>query len=222
MSSEFSYTPLDQLIRAGVRMIDLAQWTSPLLLVGYVAALVWKAARGRLSFLDFIFPATVAGFLLVPFDGGNQYGPRYYFEGYPFLVLTVVSALTPLLQNRGRPRRIAFGASLVFAHLACAVAVAAFFGWFMRARVDERMDVYDQVRAQRLHHAVIVLRSGTGRSPALTPEDLTRNGLAIDRDVIYALDIPDRLGELRALFPDRRLFLYRRDPDSPRGSLNPF
>ena len=217
-----SYTPLDQLIRAGVRMIDLAQWTSPLLLLGYVAALVWKAARGRLSFLDFIFPATLAGFLLVPFDGGNQYGPRYYFEGYPFLVLTVVSALVPLLQNRGRPRSVAFGASLVFAHLLHAVAVAAFLGWFLRERVDERMDVYDQVRAQGLHHAVIVLRSGTGRSPALTPKDLTRNGLALDGDVIYALDIPDRLGELRALFPDRRFFLYRRDPDSTRGSLNPF
>ncbi len=110
------HTPLDQLGLAVRFMGELAVFTSPLLLLGYFAALAWKAVRGSLNFFDFVFPVTVAAFLLVPFNGGNRYGPRYYFEAFPFLVLTTVSALVPLLQNRARPRWAASGVSLVFGH----------------------------------------------------------------------------------------------------------
>ena len=34
----------------------------------------------------------VLSYLFFPNMGGNRYGPRYYFDAYPFLVLTVVSA----------------------------------------------------------------------------------------------------------------------------------
>ena len=104
-------------------MGELAVFTSPLLLLGYFAAFAWKAIRRRLSFFDFIFPVTVAAFLLIAFDGGNRYGPRYYFEAYPFLVLTVVSALVPVLQDRARPRWVASAGFLVFAHLMWCVSV---------------------------------------------------------------------------------------------------
>jgi hypothetical protein len=214
-------TPLDQLGLAARFMGELAVFTSPLLLLGYVAAFVWKAVHRRLSFFDFIFPVTVAAFLLVPFNGGNRYGPRYYFEAFPFLVLTIVSALVPLLLNRARPRWAASAICLVFAHAAWSIAAVLFLGWLFRGIVDERMDLYDQVRVQGLHDAVVVIHSGTGRFRGFTPKDLTRNGLAIDGDVIYALDIPHRLGELRELFPHRRFYIYARDPDSPTGTLRP-
>ena len=67
-------------------MGELAILTSPLLLLGYFAALAWKTVRRSPNpFFDFIFPITVAAFLLVPFNGGNRYGPHYYFEAFPFL-----------------------------------------------------------------------------------------------------------------------------------------
>ena len=62
------------------------------------------------------------------------------------------------------------------------------------------MDLHDKVRARGLHDAVVVIHSGTGRLRGFTPKDLTRNGLAIDRDVIYSLDISHRLGDLRGFF----------------------
>jgi Dolichyl-phosphate-mannose-protein mannosyltransferase len=215
------HTPLDQLRLAARFIGELAVFTSPLLLLGYLAAFTCKAMKQSLNFFDFIFPITVAAFLLVPFDGGNRYGPRYYFEAFPFLVLTIVPALVPLLQNRARPRWAASAVCLVFAHAAWCIAAALFLGWLFRGIVDERMDLYDQVRVQRLHDAVVVIHSGTGRFRSFTPKDLTRNGLAIDRDVIYALDIPHRLGDLRALFSRRRFYIYARDPESPTGTLNP-
>jgi hypothetical protein len=187
----------------------------------FVAAFAWKAVHRRLSFFDFIFPVTVAAFLLVPWNGGNRYGPRYYFEAFPFLVLTIVSALVPLLQNGARPRWAASAVCLVFAHVPWCIAVALFLGLLFRGIVDERRDLYDQVRAQGLHNAVVVIHSGTGRLRSFTPMDLTRNGLAIDGDVIYALDLRRRLGDLRKLFPRRCFYIYAREPDGPTGTLSP-
>jgi Dolichyl-phosphate-mannose-protein mannosyltransferase len=215
------HTPLDQLRLAARFMGELAVFTSPLLLLGYPAAFAWKATKKQLNFFDFIFPVTVAALLLIPFDGGNRYGPRYYFEAYPFFVLTTVSALVPLLQNRAQPRRAASVVSLVFAHAAWCIAAVIFLGWLFRGIVEERMDLYNKVRAKGLHDAAVVIHSGTGRFRGFTPEDLTRNGLAIDGDVIYALDIPHRLGELRELFPHRRFYIYTRSPDNPTGTLDP-
>jgi hypothetical protein len=162
------HTPLDQLRLAARLMGELAVFTSPLLLLGYLAAFAWKAMKKSLNFFDFIFPVTVAALLLIPFDGGNRYGPRYYFEAYPFLVLTTVSALVPLLQNRARSRRTAALVSLVIGHVAWSIAAAIFLGWLFRGIVDERMDLYDKVRAKCLHDAVIVIHSGTGRFRGFT------------------------------------------------------
>jgi hypothetical protein len=215
------HTPLDQLGVAARMLGELAVFTSPLLLLGYPAAVAWKTVGKRLNFFDFIFPVTVAAFLLVPFNGGNRYGPRYYFEAYPFLVLTIVSALVPLLQNRTRPRWAASAMYVLFTHAAWCVTAAIFLSWLFRGIVDERLDLYNQVRARGLHDAVVVIHSGTGRFRGFTPRDLTRNGLAIDGDVVYALDIPHRLGELQELFPHRRFYIYTRDRDSPTGTLRP-
>jgi hypothetical protein len=219
-----SYTPLDQLGVAALSIGELADFTSPLLLLGYIAAFAWKAFQRRLSFFDFIFPVTVATFFLVPFsEGGNRYGPRYYFEAYPLLVLTIVSALAPLLQNRRRPRWTASAVCLVFAHALWCIAAVIFLGWLFRGIVNERMDLYDQVRAHDLHDAVVVIgfSSQTGRLRSMPLTDFTRNGLAIGGDIVYALDIPQRLSDLRSLFPHRRFYMYTRDPNSPRGTLSP-
>jgi hypothetical protein len=187
---------------AAFRIVLAAEWTSPVLVLGYGGALVWLVICRRLSFLDMIFPAYVIGYLLVPFTGNAQYGPRYYFEGWPFFVLTVVSGLMPLLQAT-RERWRAFAASLVMAHLAIALAAGVIFGIFMRKIIDETMDLYDQAAAEGLSNAVIVVRSGTSPSRLYDPRGLDRNGISIDGEVIYTHDLPDRLGELRQLFRQR-------------------
>jgi hypothetical protein len=215
-------TPLDQLKLVETRMVMLVEWTSPLLLFGYMAALAWLGARRRLSFTDFIFPLFVASYCFVPFTGGNQYGPRYYFEAWPFLVLTVVSALTLLLRDNKRPRLALIIGSVVIAHLVICIGNTVTAALFLRTLVDERMDLYDQVRAQQLQDAVVIVHSATSKTAPMEPRDLTRNGISLDGEVIYALDIPARLHDLRTIFPQRRFYIYKREPLADRGTLRPF
>jgi hypothetical protein len=215
------FTPLDELLFFAKRMILMVNWTSLLLVLGYVAAFGFVAYRRRLTFLDFIFPAYVLGFMLVPFFGGNQYGPRYYFEAFPLIVLTVVSALVPLLQDSRFLRWRPFAVSLLVAHGATCLAATAIIAPYFRTVVDQRMDLYDQVQAHDLHNAVVVVHSSTGmvfQQPMLPP-DLTRNGVAADQNVLYVLDIPDQVRKLHKLFPKRRFYIYDRNPHSPKGNL---
>jgi hypothetical protein len=212
-------TPFDELHFLGARLVMLAEWSSPLLVLCYYGALRSPGEHRRLSFPDFIFPMFVIGFMIVPFGGGNQYGPRYYFEGFPFLVLTVASALTPLLRDARRPRKRAFFTALAMAHAATCLAATAIFAVSMRTIIDQRMDIYDQVKAERLRNAVVVIHNGTSPLRPMDPGDLTRNGITADKSIIYVLDIPNQLQKLHQLFPDRRFYLYERDPSSPRGIL---
>ena len=241
-------TPFDELYLVAERMVMLANWPSPLLSLGYAATFGFAAFRRRLDFLDFIFPACVLGFMLVPFNAGNQYGPRYYFEGFPLLVLTVVSALRPLLQDPRFLRWRPFVALLLAAHGAACLAALAIIAPFLRTVVDQRMDLYDQVRVKNLHNAVVVVHSSTGVVVPMLPLDLTRNGIAANGKVLYVLDLPDQvhrfpdyfrqllfrqlhltrgnafdladqLRKLNQLLPDRRFYIYDRTPSDLRGSL---
>jgi len=214
-------TPLEDLNFAASRIVMLAEWSSPILVLGYVAAFSWLAAKRRLSFYDFVFPLFVITYLFVPFWGGNQYGPRYYFEGYPFIVLTTVSGLVTLLNNKLRVSRQSFAGAMVLAHAAICIVSVTVIALFMRTVVNERMDLYDQVRAEHLRNAVVLIRSSTGRILPMGPTELTRNGIAHDGNVIYALDIPQRLQDLERLFPHRQFYIYSRDPEKAKGTLQP-
>jgi Dolichyl-phosphate-mannose-protein mannosyltransferase len=127
-------TPLMQLYFAVFNMADLARWTSWILAIGYIAAFIWKYRTRQLFLLDFIFPWVVAAYLVYVGLGGNRYGPRMYLIGYPFLVLTIVSVLTPVLENKSEPKRVVFAGTLLSAHLATCIAVTIAFGIFFSRR----------------------------------------------------------------------------------------
>jgi hypothetical protein len=191
-------------------MVKLADWSSPLLLLGYVAAFGFVAYRRRLNFLDFIFPAYVLGFMLVPFIGGYQYGPRYYFEGFPLLVLTVVSALVPLLRDPGFSRQRPLAVSLLIAHGATCLAGVAVVAPFLRTTVDQGISLRDQLQAQNLHDAVIMFHSPALPWPfsQMLPIHLTWDKIIADDPVLYVPSLPDQVEKLHRLLPDRRFYIY--------------
>src|SRR5712692_7480634 len=201
-------------------IVDFGHWTSPIFLFGSLAALTLKIRKHQWIFLDLIFPINVVAYLLVEGIGGNRYGPRYYFIGYPFLVLTLVSILVPLLKDTTRLRTVIFVSSLILGHVTTCVFSIVSFADLYQNMVNERMDVYDQVRAQDIHNAVVVIRTVGGRYMRMTPMDLTRNGISIgDQDVIYSLDIPDHMTELRQLFPTRKFYIYDGKLGAAKGEL---
>lgn len=203
------------------RMVKLVNWSSPPLVLSYVVSFAFTAYRRRLNFLDIIFPIHILFFMMVDFTGGNQYGPRYYFAAFPLLVLTIVSALVPLLREAEFSQWRPLAVSLAVAHFAVCLAALAIIVPFVRTVVSQRMDIYDQVKQQDLSNAVVVIRSTTGAISGMHMDqrDLTRNGIAADAKVLYVLNIPDKLRELRLLFPDRQFYIYERDLANPKGKL---
>src|SRR5713101_3238125 len=213
-------TFLDEIFMALWSIVDFGRWTSPIFLFGSLAALTLKIRKHQWIFLDLIFPINVVAYLLVEGIGGNRYGPRYYFIGYPFLVLTLVSILVPLLKDTTRLRTVIFVSSLILGHVTTCVFSIVSFADLYRNMVNERRDVYDQVQTQHIHNAVVVIRTVGGRYMRMTPMDLTRNGISIgDQDVIYSLDIPDHMTELRQLFPTRKFYIYDGKLGAAKGEL---
>jgi hypothetical protein len=215
-------TPLHGAGLAAIQLTEFMEWTSPLALAAYVMALGYLIAERKARFYDFYFVVFVLGFLLYADIGGNRYGPRYYFEPYPFLVLTVTAALFHFAKRARNWRLTAFLVSLCFAHLIIAACSLPAFLFYMNRMTVERMDLYDQVAAAGLDHAVVFVKSGTGLLRPMPVGDLTRNGTRIEGPVIYAHDLGERNAELVALFPDRTFWRYERQPSEVRGRLEPW
>ena len=199
-----------------VRFVHLVTWTSPLLALGFVAAFVSLARRGRLSFVDWIAPATVIAYAFYGGHGGNQYGPRYYFEAFPFAILTIARAFDGTLFAKDGMPRSALVASALIAHLAFQLGHLIPRLQLEHDVIVEREDLYRKVAAAKLSNAVVLIKSGTGKIQPMIARDLARNGMRIgEAAVVYAHDLGEQNQKTRALFPDRQFYQYE------QGKLEP-
>jgi hypothetical protein len=208
-------SPLQALRTVLAHLVDLSDWTSPVLLIAAPAALLWHWRAGTLRFYDFVLPVLIVGFLFFPDIGGDQYGPRYWFEGFPLLLLGI--ARSAVDAQAWRP----MVARLLVAHLTISAFGLGVIGYWLRVVADGRMDIYTVVERSGIDNAVVVVGAWTGRVRAMTPDGLTRNGVDANDPVLYVLDLEGRLGELQALFPGRKRYLYERPGDMLSGRLTP-
>ena len=86
-------------LRLGRAFLQNVQFAGELALFGGlpVAALsllglVVRVRTRTCRFWDFLFPSAIVFYSFVPFTGGHQYGPRYWFWAFPLCVVTVVTA----------------------------------------------------------------------------------------------------------------------------------
>ncbi|HEX5931210.1 MAG TPA: hypothetical protein VFY74_05605 [Methyloceanibacter sp.] len=141
--------------------------------------------------------------------GGNQYGPCYYFEAWPFAVLTVLKVIDPILFGVQRPAAAPWIASGLVASLMFECA-------YLPARLErehrvvvERQDVYRQAEKEGLDNAIVIVASKVGTIRPMPPGDLIRNGLHIgEQKVLYARNRGARNQELLAHFPGREVYFY--------------
>jgi hypothetical protein len=204
------------LVMSVKRLVRLHAWTSPILLYGAAAAFLVLLRRRAVGLTDWIMPLTVAMFLTYAGDGGNQYGPRYYFEAWPFAILTLAKVAAGLLEAPD-PRIRQWTASAAVAALALQIAYLPPRLAREHRVVVERQAVFHAVKAAGLTRAIVVIEGPVGKIRSMDPEDLVRNGLDVGAaGVIYAHAAAGGDAELRRAYPGRPLYAYRDGRLTPR------
>jgi len=196
----------------GSRMAELALWTSPILLIAYSGCLLLKFKDRKLAYYDLIFPSFVLAYVTFAAEGGNRYDPRYYFDAYPLLTVTIVSALPSVT---ARLDRSIGRAMLPLASIACLLYLLGTWPLVLigfRREVLSREEPFRLAAQAMLANAIVIqdTKSGLG----LNKWDLVRNPPSMDAVVLYARSGAD-VGALRKAFPKRSIWRYSR-PDLTR------
>ena len=221
-----SFSPRDALEGAKLtidRIEDLGIWASPVLLPVYLVCIASKLRSRSIAFYDLMFPAFVVGYVLLPTLGGNRYGPRYYFDAFPLMLATIMSAAphAAAWARRFCNRPIAIHAALVSAvYLLTCLPFA--LGAYHR-QVQSRQEPFRFAMARELADAIVIVRNSSGRG--LLAADLARNDPGLQAPVLYARTgaTPEIAAQqLRRVFPDRSIWIYERHDPEQVGRLEPF
>ena len=197
-------------------------WTPPLLIAAYIFYLATAERETRRGALDWMLVMMAATLYFYVERGGNQYGPRFHYEVFPFLVLFVTANLfrEPAFVMKARRDRLAFGfmaASVAALPLLMIVHVIV-----ERNVIEERSDPYTSVEEARLQNAVVLIGGRIGTERSIDALDLTRNGITQTSSVLYGLDVsPAANCGLRKHYPGRRFYLYYWDRARDDGVLEP-
>ena len=205
----------------GAHLFDLMLWTPPALLVAYLAGLHTTPLKSRLGAVGAGFACLALGLYPYMNRGGNQYGPRFYFDGFPLLVIVAATAVFGATRYEDRSRAARRLVYLFFVSVVAHVAIAATQLQATHAQIEERLDLERRVAATSISHALVFVTTPIGLERAMFPQDFTRNGINADAPVLYVLDRGDENNQLRDYYADRKCYVYRFDLDTRTGSLTP-
>lgn len=197
------------------RLLLFVYWTSPGLLILFVWFSVKKLSRKSEIFSnpeDWTFLLLIVGYFFYHEIGGNQYGPRFYYEAFPFLIVFVISQV--MKQNQTAVIRAIFFAGLIYGVIKIPFIVAR-----ENQVITERLDLYRQVERKQIHQAVVFVASSTGVIRPMPIGDLLRNDKSYENDVLYARDLGEENNKLMEFYPDRSFYRYTREPDIVEGRL---
>jgi len=198
---------------------ELLTFASPLLVLLIVAGVAAKIRARSVRFYDIMFPVAVIFFFLYPNTGGHEFGPRYWFFAWPGAMLTVATGLAegPSWLRAGRLRLHA--PSLAAAHAPLFLGVTLSIAAFTHLYVDMRREVYAAVPPLLPALVLIPTRNlmvtGLQTEPIIAHSaDFTRNGVTLDKDVLYAradLVFRKRLAftALACRVPGRHIYAWR-------------
>ncbi|HYS04805.1 MAG TPA: hypothetical protein VEW47_06395 [Candidatus Dormibacteraeota bacterium] len=221
---------VDHLAVTGWWLLKLLFWLAPGSLAG-----LWLLVRGRrwrewfrrepvLVLMSMSLAALAISYLVFQNKGGNEYGPRYYYDGITYLAILLsagwmrapeaLAGVVPRWKvRRGAALVLGFGAILTLA------GSIPFLMFHYRDKVSHNRDLFDAVERSGLSSALVFLSTGSGRMP---PGDLVRNPLDFRSGVVYARDLgPEADRALAALYPDRPALMYAYDPRARRSTLRP-
>ena len=137
------------------RLVELSVWGSPLLIPVYLVCLASKLKRRSIAFYDLIFPAFIVGYVLFADLGGNRYGPRYYFDAYPVMLATVLSAIPREGADSWRRYRRSLAINAVLVSAVYLLTALPFACVAFHRQVEGREEPYRLAAAQNLDLSLI-------------------------------------------------------------------
>lgn len=189
-------------------------WCSPAVMIIYIFAVIMKLRNAATRWTHpegYLFLILISGYFFYYQIGGNQYGPRFLFEAFPFMIVLVVAGI---FQFNKKWIMGLFVAGLIFA-----VVKLPFIASRESHIIDQRKDLYSQVDQHNIRNAVVLVSSYTSTFRPMPIGDLTRNDVYYLNDVLYAIDLQERNQELLDYYPDRAFYRYDRDVNSEHGKL---
>lgn len=208
------HTPLDGIEHFVRRVVLFFYWCSPALLILYFVFLYHKMRNSVERFLhpeDYFLLMMILGYFLYYHIGGNQYGPRFWFESLPFMVLFVVKKV---FESGSKLSLALFAAGIIYSVIKLPYIIDR-----EHQIVAERTDLYKVTSRAQISNAVVLISSHTGIIRPMGILDLPRNGIDYDGSVIYAIDKPEENYKLMQYYSDRAFYRYVRDPEKVNGRL---
>ncbi len=203
-------------------LADTASLVVPAL---YIVALLLRIRERRWRFYDVVPVVNFIVFVIYPDSGGFQMGPRYWFDGFVVMHITLANEFS---QQSPALRRFAIACCLLLVPVSLArlPAHVAF-----EARVThERSSVFRLAAALPADHRSVILvndflSTWNDRANLATPNganDLMHNGTNLDQPVLYARgDMPHALDRVCALYPRAAIYAFHLDRPHPSGWLEP-
>jgi hypothetical protein len=198
---------------------DLILWTPAALLPLYAIAMADRNGPPRQRLLGSVFLVVVAGYYFYVETAGNRYGPRYYFEALPFVVLPAAWLAMKEASWRDKTNRARWYFYLFAVSVLGAIPAAAWHARNANTVVYERTDLYRAVAEARLARAIVLVATPTGTRWSMAPSDHTRNWGRYDGSVLFAIDRGDDNVRLMDAYPGRACYRYTYDPVTSRGRL---
>jgi hypothetical protein len=191
------------LVHSFEAVFELALYTSPVMPVLWVAAIVVRARRRTLSGVDLLFPLGVGLFCFYPLHPGMRFGPRYWYDFWPAAIVTIAAGL-PHLRGLGRGGARAWASSSVIYGVVC----TAFLAFALRPVALDHTAVYRAAARQHLLNAVVLDENLPSRGIALEPWTFARNGIRVDGPVLFVREGIRDADTVRHAYPGRSLWVY--------------
>lgn len=205
------FIAIEHVVRRGLMFL---YWASPGLLVLYFVFLVRKLFSRQEALThpeDYAFALLMIGYFFYHEIGGNQYGPRFFLEAFPFLVVFVVRKVFEY--------KINWSLALVLAGIVYSLVKLPFIAERENQVIAERSDLYEVTTDSKITNAIIFISSPTGIIRPMPVGDLTRNDPYFANDILYVHDLGVNNRLLMEYYPDRQFYKYVRGRESVHGRL---
>ncbi len=215
------YTFFDAMRFIQDRFFFLMNWVSPAFLLLYILSLFQtRKEKPRYTLCRYGFFYLVVGYIFYYSWGGNQYGPRYYFEGLPFLALACGDFIWRVRNSNHRQVQKFMTGILLVALVGNAYLLLKQGTYYEKAS-SERKALYVLAEETIRDPAIVFIRGFLGDTLVMSEDDAIRNRPDLQDKILYAHDFKDKNTALTKFYPNRLYFLGYYDRQAKVARLEP-